>query len=87
MHCRQADAPDQICTFGQSTSLSLKRARIICLDPVTRVIPWGHESAVATWELNMQRAGRNSLFTYGERAEKCPDDIFFSMSVASDCYI
>jgi len=29
----------------------------------------------------MQRAGRNSPFTRGGRAEKCPDDIIYCMGV------
>ena len=43
------------------------------------MIPRGHESAVATREPNMQRAGRNSPFTRGGRAEKCSDEIFYCM--------
>jgi len=32
-------------------------------------------------EPNMQRAGRNSLFTRGGRTEKCPVDIIYCMGV------
>jgi len=33
-------------------------------------------------EPNMQRAGRNSLFTRGGRAEKCPDGIIYCMGAS-----